>query len=78
MANLSVMMEQKQIHFPPIAELLTELKDYGSETLPGGGIAYHAPEGKNDDCVVALMLAAGAIRKPVRRVLTMSKMRRVA
>jgi len=77
-ANLSVMMEQEQIHFPPIAELLTELKDYGSETLPGGGIAYHAPEGKNDDCVVALMLAAGAIRKPVRRVLTMSKMRRVA
>jgi len=76
--NLSLLMEQEQIHFPPIAELLTELKDYGSETLPGGGIAYHAPEGKTDDCVVALMLAAGAIRKPGRRAITMSKTRRLA
>jgi len=76
--NLSMLMEAGQLVFPPIAELIMELTDYGCERLPGGGMAYHAPEGRNDDCVTALMLAAWALRTNTGQMpVVTSRIRRV-
>lgn len=56
--NLSIMIEQRQISYPDIPELVNELKLYGYEQLPSGTVRYGAPQGYHDDCVIALALAA--------------------
>lgn len=61
--NLAIMIEQVEITFPEIPELLTELEIFGIETTPTGRHKYQAPKGYHDDCVIALALAAWALRK---------------
>lgn len=61
--NLSIMMENKQISFPNIPELVNELKLFGYSTTAGGTVRYGAPEGYHDDCVIALALAAWQVRR---------------
>jgi len=56
--NLSMMIENKQISYPDIPELVNELKIYGYRIMPSGTTEYSAPEGYHDDCVIALALAA--------------------
>jgi len=66
--NLSSMIEQGQISFPEIPELVNELTLYTYKTGRTGLLSYGAPEGYHDDIVVALALAAwkyrGGLRKP--------------
>jgi hypothetical protein len=68
--NLSLMMDNDQIHYPDIPELLNELRLFGYEQSPSGTIRYHAPEGYHDDCVIALALAAWQISRPKGFVIT--------
>lgn len=56
--NLSMMMENRQISYPNIPELINELKLYGYKTSKAGTVEYSAPQGYHDDIVVALALAA--------------------
>jgi hypothetical protein len=55
--KLSNFIEKEQIKFPPIPELLNELKIYQYERLPSGKLRMNAPSGYHDDCVIALGLA---------------------
>ena len=59
--NLAVRLEQQDIEYPDIPELINELEIYDYETLPSGNVRYGAPEGAHDDVVDAMALAA---RKP--------------
>jgi hypothetical protein len=58
--HLAVQMEQHNIHYPPIPELLHELHAFRYEMLPSGIVHYSAPQGMHDDCVMSLALAAWA------------------
>ncbi len=58
--HLAVQMQQSNIHYPPIPELLHELHAFRYEMLRAGAIRYSAPEGMHDDCVMSLALAAWA------------------
>ena len=51
-----VAIEQQQITFPDIPELVSELKSFGYE-VTRTGYHYAAPEGLHDDCVMALGMA---------------------
>lgn len=72
--NLALMIEQGRIKFPNIPELVEELQVYGYEVTKSGNIVYSAPQGKHDDCVMALALAcwelgsqvSGAVKAGVR------------
>lgn len=61
--NLSMMIENKQITYPNIPELVNELKLFGYTTTQAGTVRYSAPEGYHDDCVIALALAAWQVRR---------------
>lgn len=54
--RLSIAIEQEEITFPKIDVLLDELLIYEYEITKSGSIRYNAPEGKHDDCVIALAL----------------------
>ena len=56
--NLALMIEQGKIRFPRIPELIEELQMYGYEVTKSGRTRYSAPDGRHDDCVIALALAA--------------------
>ncbi len=60
--NLALMMENNQITFPNITELVSEMKVYGFYTKESGTTTYEAPEGYHDDTVVALALAAWQLK----------------
>jgi len=63
--NLALMIEQRQIIFPPIPELINELKSFEYELTRWSNIRYGAPSGKFDDCVISLGLACwGLISQP--------------
>jgi len=53
---LAVGIEQRQMTFPDIPELVGELESFGYE-VTRAGFRYAAPEGLHDDCVMALGLA---------------------
>ncbi len=56
--NLAIWIEQRKIRIPAeCVDLIEELKIFRFEILPSGKIRYSAPEGKHDDCVIALALA---------------------
>jgi len=56
--RLSVALEQRRVSWPASWEILTaEMRRYEYEISPRGGIAYSAPSGYHDDCVMALALA---------------------
>jgi len=55
--NLAVALEDEEVSFPDIPELINELKTFSyerSETT--GRTIYNAPPGFHDDCVIALSL----------------------
>jgi hypothetical protein len=54
--NLALMIEQRQITYPPIQELIDELKCFEAEFTSANNIRYNAPQGKHDDCVISLAL----------------------
>lgn len=55
-SNLSVAMDNYNIHYPYIETLIEELEIYAYEQRPNGSFTYSAPEGYHDDCVMALAL----------------------
>ena len=55
--GLSIAIQEKNISFPDISELISELDMFEYQITPSGNITYAAPEGYNDDCVVSLALA---------------------
>jgi hypothetical protein len=54
--RLSVAIEKNEITFPKIDVLIDELVIFEYEITKSGAIRYNAPEGKHDDCVIALAL----------------------
>lgn len=52
-----VAIEHGYISYPPIPELLNELKAFSYEITRSKNIVYSAPEGEHDDCVISLCLA---------------------
>lgn len=55
-SNLSVSMDNLDIHYPHIEVLLDELSIYAYEQRPNGQFSYSAPDGYHDDAVMALAL----------------------
>jgi phage FluMu gp28-like protein len=55
--SLSIAIEQKQLTFPNLPELINELHAFGFEVLPSGRMRYCAPGHLHDDCVIAVALA---------------------
>jgi hypothetical protein len=61
--QLVMAIEQRLVTFPRELEtLIQELMEFEYEITTGGRTVYNAPEGKHDDCVIALALANWAIR----------------
>ncbi len=60
--NLILMIDEKRIAIPPVQELVDELLIFEARNLPGGSVAYGAPAGYHDDCVISLALAAWGAR----------------
>lgn len=60
-SNLSVAMDNGNIHYPEIPELLDELEMYAYEQRANGTFTYSAPEGFHDDEVMALGLVNRAM-----------------
>jgi tRNA isopentenyl-2-thiomethyl-A-37 hydroxylase MiaE len=60
--ELSIMMDNKLIHFPDIPELVDELNIYEYEITRAGNVRLNAPVGYHDDCVISLSLAAQGIK----------------
>lgn len=59
--NLSIAMDNGNIHYPNIPELLDELAMYSYEQRANGTVTYSAPEGFHDDEVMALALVNRAM-----------------
>lgn len=60
--NLSIMIEQGEVTFPNIPELIGELETFSYEISPSTKrVRYNAPQGLHDDCVNALALACWEI-----------------
>ncbi|MEM0503421.1 MAG: phage terminase large subunit [Thermosphaera sp.] len=55
--NLALRLENLEIRFPDIPQLIKELEGFDFEVLPSGRITYKSALG-TDDCVMALALAA--------------------
>jgi hypothetical protein len=62
--NLALAFEQDQIKIINDPVLVSELMAYQSERLPSGLLRYGAPEGMNDDTVIALALSWWGVGKP--------------
>lgn len=60
--NLMLLFEQGVIRIPNDPLLLEELKSFTFESLPSGADRYEAPEGRHDDMVIGLALAAWGAR----------------
>jgi len=56
--NLAVMIQEWEISYPPIPELLHELKSFRYFESDAGNIRYDHPKGEHDDCVMSLALCA--------------------
>lgn len=54
--NLSVALDNNNITYPEIPELIEELELFEYDKKPSGLITYNAPDGFHDDCVIALAL----------------------
>jgi hypothetical protein len=60
--ELSIMMDNKLIHFPNLPDLIDELNIYEYEVTKAGNVRLNAPTGYHDDCVISLSLAAQGIK----------------
>ena len=66
--TLAVMIQEWEITYPPIPELLHELKSFRYFESEAGNIRYDHPKGEHDDAVSALALCAWEQRKfPFRK-----------
>ena len=54
--NLIVTMTNRGIKYPHIPKLIDEMKEFERTESNAGNIQYSAPQGKHDDCVIALAL----------------------
>ena len=61
--TLAVMIQEWEITYPPIPELLHELKSFRYFESDAGNIRYDHPKGEHDDCVMALALCAWEQRR---------------
>jgi hypothetical protein len=75
--NLIVVMTNKSIHYPLIPELIKELKELEKTESKANNIQYSAPEGKFDDCVMALALCVWGIKRIIVGNVEMSGKREV-
>ena len=67
--NLSIRLERRELVLPRkdlMPELIEELEAFEYTTTPEGNIKTGAPSGYHDDCVIALGMAALALRKRTR------------
>lgn len=55
-SNLSIAMDNQNIHYPMIQDLIDELEIYGYEQRANGSFSYSAPDGFHDDEVMSLAL----------------------
>lgn len=55
--NAVLLVEQRQVSYPPIQVLMSELEAYEYERTPAGTLRMNAPQGAHDDCVIAFALA---------------------
>lgn len=60
-SDLSIAMDNHEIHYPPIEPLTDELGLYAYEQRANGQFSYSAPEGFHDDEVMALALLNRAL-----------------
>ena len=60
--NAVLLVEQRQVHFPPIAVLVDELEAYEYDRTPAGRVTMNAPGGMHDDCVIAFALACWPLK----------------
>lgn len=63
MEGLAVAIQQKLIRVPQ-GVIIDELNEFEFQYTRTGGVRYTAPEGFNDDCVMALALAVRNFNKP--------------
>jgi len=64
--NLSINIQEKNITYPEIPELINELNIFAYKTnQTTGHTSYSAPEGYHDDIVIALALACWGIKSEV-------------
>lgn len=64
--NLSLVIQERQVSFPEIPELINELNIFEYKVSPNTRkFSYNAPEGYNDDCVNSLALAVWGLRNQV-------------
>ena len=54
---LVIAMENRQITFPDIPELINELRIFEYQMSPSGNLRYSAPAGYHDDFIISLALA---------------------
>lgn len=66
--GLAMAIENRQVSLMDIPQQTTELLAYQYELTPSRNVRMNAPEGMNDDCVIALALShyANATRRQVR------------
>ena len=60
--HLAVLIERKEISFPDIKVLISELSAFQYEISRAGNMKYGAPTGLHDDTVIALALASWGAR----------------
>ena len=63
--NLELQIENEEVSFPEIQELINELSMYKYEITKAGNATYAAPSGYHDDCVISLALAVWWITQRV-------------
>jgi hypothetical protein len=56
-------MTNRKVLYPLIQVLIDELKEFEKTETAAGNIRYSAPEGKHDDCVIALALCVWGIKR---------------
>mgnify|MGYP001570234074 CR=1 FL=1 len=71
----SIWIDQKTIKILPIEESITEFENFSYEIGPTGKIRYTAPEGFNDDIVIAHALAVWSLQPLYREVIKKPKTR---
>jgi phage FluMu gp28-like protein len=59
--GLAIAIQNRDIAYPDIPELIDELELFEYQITPAGNITYSAPEGYHDDCVISLALMNQAV-----------------
>jgi hypothetical protein len=60
--SLVMAIEKREITFPHIPEIVTELSVFAATKTPTGNFKYSAPSGMHDDCVMSMALAVTKFR----------------